>query len=335
MWNSDAVVGSVDSVNQVVSVAAYKLPDDSMPEESSAVSLYDNSGSYSNGISAIFFSRNISSGINPLTKPQIIIGAYHPDSITLVYHEQYHTTDLITQDFLQSANVQAPPPLPGSAEIPTRNSSSSLLSLHQIHGIVMCVGWGLLTFGVIFARYTRWITSKDDGRGRALWFIVHQSVQCTAFIIVIGGVILGIYMTHTHFQHLYHATLGFAITTVLIMQVLSAIFRPPPTPKDSAKTTRRKLFELFHWWIGRTLLILAALQIYSGIQMLGYPLLVWPYGIVVACVIALIIIAETFACFFPEKSKVVPCCGNCVEFPTRFNVVTIKNIYGETHERVM
>jgi len=183
---------------------------------------------------------------------------------------------------------------------------------------MMFCAWFLLTFGVLFARYTRWAEN-------AVWFHVHQTTQYLGFGISIIGVILGLCMTHSHFQAGYHGILGVVITSLSIAQVLSAIFRPHPPTKGHSKTLSRKLFELFHWWVGRSLLILAAVQIYSGIQLIGYPI-VLQYGIFVACIVAIVIVGEIVSCVAPQKSAIVPCFGNCIQCPAKEVVVDVAAI---------
>jgi len=126
MLNSDAVIGSINSTT-VLALGSYQLPEDSVPllDLNPTLKLYNVSGMVSDGISIIMFTRDISSGFNPLNISQYIIGAYHPTSTTLVYHETYHSTQMILADFL--------------SDIQPRISPEYLqpLNLRDLHGMMM------------------------------------------------------------------------------------------------------------------------------------------------------------------------------------------------------
>jgi len=139
---------------------------------------------------------------------------------------------------------------------------------------------------------------------------VHRIIQIIGVGISIGGVIVAFCMTTVHFNTVYHAQLGVAITVLIIAQVVAAFFRPhPPSENSPKKSTARIIFELFHWWNGRIVLVLAVVQLYSGIQLIGYPIIT-QYAIFLACILALIIFAEIFSCVNP-KMKTVSWLGNC------------------------
>jgi len=293
MLDSDAVIGSVSNPTQkVMSVASYKLPEDAAPEpNSSSLKLHDVSTVSSNGLQIMFFTRDILSGVNPLNISQHVIGAYHPDSTALVYHETYHSTQDIVQNFLSGEKAQV---------------TSNPFTLREVHGMLMIMGWFFLALGAFVARYGRWIPPGD------VWFHAHRIIQYLGFGISMAGFVVAFCMNTTHFKTVYHAQLGVTITTLCVLQVLSAFFRPhPPSKTNPEKTSVRVAFELFHWWNGRILLVLAAVQLYSGIVLIGWTASVVPYAVCIGIIVLAVIVGEIVTRYYP-MSKVVSCFENCL-----------------------
>jgi len=174
----------------------------------------------------------------------------------------------------------------------------------------MFVSWGLLlTFGAIFARFSRNLPN-------VIWFRVHRVTQYIGFPISLAGVILIIVKTPVHFttglSQYFHEQLGISITGLALIQVIGAFFRPHPTEDGEDPTTGRVIFEWFHRWVGRTLPVIAAFQIYSGIQLIGYPIYVtYAYLAFVIILFIVVVIMEIGNCCTHKFTSVPICCCTC------------------------
>jgi len=108
-----------------------------------------------------------------------------------------------------------------------------------------------------------------------------------------------------------HGILGTIIFGFSIIQIVVAILRPH---KETGQriTDARYAFELFHHWNGRILVLAALVQIYLGIDAIGYdrvyPWINLAYVILVAVILGIILIVEIFNCVSQEDRGIVPCC---------------------------
>jgi len=176
----------------------------------------------------------------------------------------------------------------------------------------MFSSWGvLLPCGMLWARYAR--NLKGD-----IWFQVHRAVQYFGFTISIAGFILILIASPDRYGMYPHHIYGTIIITLGLCQVLSAFFRPHKK-EGYAISRSRVIFEYFHWWNGRIVLLAAIYQVYSGIllefQNTAYQVILsTTYIVVVGVVLAVILIVEirNYCKSKEEKPTLVPCC-KCYE----------------------
>jgi len=137
----------------------------------------------------------------------------------------------------------------------------------MIHGIMMYLAFGLLyPLGMVWARYAQ------DGSSR--WYTTHQTIQGTTSMFLIAAITLALVLVWSSVEikamveGTWHPPLGFIIVGLVTVQMAFAIFRPQHKP-NNPKTACRQLFELFHSWIGRLLILFGWVNCYFGIRALG------------------------------------------------------------------
>jgi len=246
---ADSVVGwVVDSTGDVYAGAYDNYAEGVTPQQSSYFQITDIGGNQVNGTTTIFFTRNFSSGINPIdpTGPNVVIGSYSLTNDYLVYHDG-HTLNKISINFYT-----------GEASV------STVISLFDIHGILMFIAWGvLLPLGMLFARYFRHLPSS-------LWFKVHRIVQPSGYVVALAGLIIAFIMVGAaQFTTPWHGQLGLTIMIGGFFQILIAVFRPHTDPTEKVPSTIRQAFEYSHWWLGRILIILGVINVFEGIATIG------------------------------------------------------------------
>ncbi|XVF33962.1 hypothetical protein REPUB_Repub18cG0016200 [Reevesia pubescens] len=133
--------------------------------------------------------------------------------------------------------------------------------LRKIHGIVNIIGWGtLLPTGVIIARYFRRFPFKLD----TWWFTFHYSCQVLGYILGSIGWGLGLLLGHESKYYTFHThrVLGISIFGFTSLQMLA--FRLKPTREDEY----RKHWNVYHHFLGYSLLVMIPVNIYQGIKIL-------------------------------------------------------------------
>jgi hypothetical protein len=284
-WNKDPLMPGADSVygsvaGSTITVSPLKITGYFTPGTSPDIVLTDTFASEIDGVTTIFFTREINKGSYPIKdQPSTLIAAYKDDdSDTFDFHGfDTHTDSKIrTQVNFFSGE--------------TATSTANIITIRDTHGIIMFIAWGLiLPFGAIWARYTRDL--PDD-----IWFKVHRIFQYGGFAISLGGIILGYYMVGpAQFKFLAHSIIGTVILFFSASQVVVAFFRPHKQAGEPV-TTARKAFEIFHHWNGRGLLALAVAQIYLGIAAIGYiksiPWVIWLWTAWAGLMLLVVIILE-------------------------------------------
>ena len=297
MGGSDAIQFAYDSTSGVVNYQGVTLPEQDPPTQSNpSLNCANVSGSFANSITTVQFSRAIFGGKFPLNETHFVIGAYQvqnsPDFST--YHgEGDHSSisSLISQNFMTGVSSIVARPF----------------GLYDVHALFMFLSWSIiLPFGVLFARYGR-------GFADALWFRVHQPVQFIGVILGCTGFIIAFVMVKlqdgVHFSTPFHAQLGTAIIGLAIVQVAVALLRPHPSKENEKPPKIRRIFEWFHWTVGRILVIAPIAQVISGIQQIGYPYWVLIlYCVLLAVVLFSILVFEIFN-FVKPRENIVPCTG--------------------------
>ncbi|XWS51835.1 hypothetical protein CRYUN_Cryun11dG0016600 [Craigia yunnanensis] len=133
--------------------------------------------------------------------------------------------------------------------------------LRKIHGILNIIGWGtLLPIGVIVARYFRQFPFEL----KTWWFSFHYSCQALGYIL--GGIGWGLGLLLGHESKYYafhkHRVLGICIFGFTTLQMLA--FRLKPRREDEY----RKHWNVYHHFLGYSLLVMIPLNIYQGIKIL-------------------------------------------------------------------
>jgi len=285
---TDIIAGSVS--NGVATVNAYAFTAYDLPNGlSTLLDVSDVSGTQSDGVTTIFFTRPIHTGFQPISESteSYVIGAYsQTNDPSLSYHGNTHALSAIQVNFY------------------TGGTSRQAVGIKDAHAILMFVSWGLiLPIGVFCARYLRSFPE-------ALWFKLHRPLQYGGFVVALAGIILGYFMVGSNqFRVLGHAILGTIILALSLAQVVVAFFRPHKELNEPT-TSERFAFEIFHHWNGRILVLLAIVQIFLGIYAIGYdifqPWIIPTYAAIVGIPLLSLFIVEIINCIRPF-GKITPC----------------------------
>eukprot|EP01123_Difflugia_compressa_P009411 TRINITY_DN3114_c0_g1_i1.p1 TRINITY_DN3114_c0_g1~~TRINITY_DN3114_c0_g1_i1.p1 ORF type:complete len:702 (-),score=118.02 TRINITY_DN3114_c0_g1_i1:13-1986(-) len=247
MSPADSVIAWVASDGTVFGTYYHKST--TLPQHSSLLTINDTFATEIDGVTTIYFSRPLDSGVFPIESGfNGVIGAVGIDD-KMRYHGSSRTdsTTKILIDFVGGIATTTPIPPP---------------TLRLSHGVIMFFSWGvLIPFGAFFARFGRHLPG-------ALWFRVHRITQpLSCFFAFVAIIIAFVMVEGNHFRTLFHGQLGVAIMLLCLIQVVIAIFRPPKeVNKDPSK--KRKVFDYFHWWVGRVLVVLGLFNCFGGIMQL-------------------------------------------------------------------
>lgn len=158
------------------------------------------------------------------------------------------------------------------------------------HGRLMVLAWGVLApLGVLIARFYKVTPAQDWPRelDNPTWWHWHLRLQISAAVVAFAGIVLivwrngGIFVTH------WHSWLGWAVLSLLGMQVFSGILRgskggPTALADDGSwrgdhfdMTTRRVVFEVLHKTVGYGAILLSVLAIVSGLWLVNAPRWMW------------------------------------------------------------
>ncbi|XP_047309536.1 cytochrome b561 and DOMON domain-containing protein At3g07570 [Impatiens glandulifera] len=139
--------------------------------------------------------------------------------------------------------------------IQTQTKINEYGNLRRSHGILNMLGWGiLLPIGVIVARFFK----KWD----PLWFYCHVFIQSLGFILGVTGVICGFILKNKLSVFVNrHKGIGITVLVLGCLQVMAFIARPEKGSKY------RKYWNWYHYVVGRFVIILAAINVFYGIQL--------------------------------------------------------------------
>lgn len=170
-------------------------------------------------------------------------------------------------NFQPSAHAFTTTDLSGIRTIDMASGSSSASSVtlsHQTlknrHGVLNTVGWGIiLPCGVIAARYLRFTDPA--------WFYIHAFLQTAGFILGVAGWATGLRLGNYSAGVIYrkHRFIGIALFTIATVQVTAILLRPKKDHKI------RKAWNLYHYTLGATILVLGILNIFYGFDILTPP----------------------------------------------------------------
>ncbi|XP_008803564.3 cytochrome b561 and DOMON domain-containing protein At3g25290-like [Phoenix dactylifera] len=139
------------------------------------------------------------------------------------------------------------------------------LGLREAHGILSVIGWGfLLPIGVIVSRYFR--GSPIDSK--MTWFYVHVTIQIVAFSI--GVTAWGIGLSLMERSKRYRAFMGHRIIGILVvclasLQMMALWLKPKRADKY------RKYWNIYHHFVGYSLIALIIVNIFKGFAILKPP----------------------------------------------------------------
>jgi cytochrome b561 len=130
----------------------------------------------------------------------------------------------------------------------------------QIHGVLNGVAWGILIpLGAMIARYLRVFESADPA-----WFYLHIACQCSGYILGVAGWGLGLKLGSESVGATYqpHRNIGIAIFCLATLQVFALLLRP------DKKNKYRLYWNIYHHSVGYSVIVLAAINIFKGLDIL-------------------------------------------------------------------
>ncbi|XP_062216530.1 cytochrome b561 and DOMON domain-containing protein At4g12980-like [Phragmites australis] len=139
-------------------------------------------------------------------------------------------------------------------------ASNSRLHRRNTHGVLNAVSWGILIpLGAIIARYLRVFESADPA-----WFYLHIACQCTGYVLGVAGWGLGLKLGSESIGTTYqpHRNIGIAIFCLATLQVFALLLRP------DKKNKYRFYWNIYHHSVGYSVIILSAINIFKGLNIL-------------------------------------------------------------------
>ncbi|KAJ7298999.1 hypothetical protein O6H91_22G028700 [Diphasiastrum complanatum] len=167
--------------------------------------------------------------------------------------------------------------------------------LKNTHGLLAAISWGLLLpLGAMAARYLR---AFDPA-----WFYIHVSIQTIGYLLGVVVWCLGLRLGHDSPGIVYHKhrRIGITLFCFATLQVLAIAFRPGKEDKI------RVYWKFYHGVLGFTTIILAAVNIFKGLDIL-LPGSGWrtAYIVILSTLGGVSIILEiiTWSLFFRRKTQ--------------------------------
>lgn len=130
-----------------------------------------------------------------------------------------------------------------------------------IHGAGMAFVWILLfPLSIFYARYLR---------STFRWIVVHITIQTTGSILMICMMAVILWTTVTIEYRISHVILGLTILSMVAAQIVLGVFNALGMMLERFFHVR-KWIQKFHYFVGASLLVMAAVQVGLGIDIL-YP----------------------------------------------------------------
>ncbi|KAJ0984291.1 hypothetical protein J5N97_002647 [Dioscorea zingiberensis] len=146
----------------------------------------------------------------------------------------------------------------GSAE-----AEQDLRPVLAVHGFMMFVAWGiLLPGGILAARYLKHV--KGDG-----WFQLHVYMQYSGIAIIFLGILFAAAELRGFFLSSVHVKFGVTATVLAFAQPVNAYLRPKRPANGEVPTTKRVIWEYFHFITGRCAIVVGVAALFSGMKHLG------------------------------------------------------------------
>jgi hypothetical protein len=132
-------------------------------------------------------------------------------------------------------------------------SASNNEILIKLHGSFLVVAWLVCaSTGMFTARYLKQTHTEVMPFNKAFWFVVHVVCMFTTFFFTVCGIIFIFIKKDGYLSEgltgsaKWHPILGLILTSLAILQVIIAFFRPHPN------TPKRPLFNWVHWFVGNS-----------------------------------------------------------------------------------
>lgn len=151
--------------------------------------------------------------------------------------------------------------LNGDPTLHSTESSTTWPTWAYAHGALMFAAWIVLIPSGIFSS----VFLRPLG---PLWFKIHRTCQTLGVIVsIVGFLFAATNMTGDMFTEPHH-NIGLVVVIVSVYQLIHALVRPH-VPDNSEKSTQRKLWEIIHRLTALALLVLAVVNIESGLGMIN------------------------------------------------------------------
>ncbi|GAV91403.1 Cytochrom_B561 domain-containing protein/DUF568 domain-containing protein [Cephalotus follicularis] len=174
--------------------------------------------------------------------------------------------------------------------------SSPRMTLKIAHGGMNALSWGfLMPIGAVIARYVKVFQVANPA-----WFYMHVTCQCVAYVIGIGGSIIGFYLggKSSGIQYSSHRNIGIALLVLATSQIGIARFRPHPEDK------RRLYFNIFHHSVGYATIALSIANCFKGFAILeSLKVLKMVYIAIIASLGCVAVLLEAFTWFLVLRRK--------------------------------
>ncbi|XP_073004711.1 cytochrome b561 and DOMON domain-containing protein At3g25290-like [Typha latifolia] len=168
-------------------------------------------------------------------------------------------------------------------------------NLRYVHGILSVIGWGfLLPSGIICKRYYRVFDFLEH-----TWYLVHVTFQIGAYFIGITAWAIGIYLGSNNLRtYHHHRDIGITIFVLATFQIMALWLKP------NRVDTYRKHWNLYHHFLGYTLLALTITNIFKGFGILKPPR-AWKiaYIVLVAVLSSIAFVLEAITFYYFRKRK--------------------------------
>lgn len=149
----------------------------------------------------------------------------------------------------------------------------------MIHGSLMIAAWiGFTSIGIFLARHYKEAWTHKTCGGKDPWFLWHSICMVLTLLLTIAGVIV-IFVDYGEWRTSIHAILGLTVIGLVVLQPISAIFRPSPLSES------RPIFNSIHFFMGNVTHVLAIITIFYAVPLAAAVLPEWMSFVIIAFVV--------------------------------------------------
>ncbi|XP_023747705.1 cytochrome b561 and DOMON domain-containing protein At5g35735 [Lactuca sativa] len=193
----------------------------------------------------------------------------------------------------------------------------SLLHRRNTHGVLNAVSWGILMpMGAMVARYVKVFKVANPA-----WFYIHIACQATAYGVGVAGWGTGLKLGSDSegIKYTSHRNIGITLFVLGTLQVFALLLRPKPDNKY------RKYWNIYHGGVGYTVITLAIINVFKGLDILD-PEKKWKHAYIGVLISlgAIAVILEAFTWFIVLNRK---------KEEKQVNGAHGANGYGRSHEQ--